>query len=115
MNRGTVKVREEERYADLRNDEVDGHLLAGKKIENLGVVGGSFCWSSWSSRTVPPPGKQSWGCRMMRWRRSPREGSIYRTKWAWAILTYLLAVSVKSEDTQVGVVTVHTVIKGLRR
>ena len=24
-------------YADLRNDEVDGHLLAGKKIEDLGV------------------------------------------------------------------------------
>jgi len=114
MNRGTIKVWEEEQYADLRDDEVDGHLLAGKKIENLGVVVGSSCWSSWSSRTVPPPGKQSWGYRMMRWRRSPREGSIYRTKRARAILTYLLAVSVKSEDTQVDMVTVRTVIKGLR-
>jgi len=57
MNRGTVKVQEKGQYADLRNDEVDGHLLAGEKIENLGVVGGSSGWSSWSSRAVPPPGK----------------------------------------------------------
>jgi len=35
-----MKVQEEEQYADLRNDEVDGHLLIGEKIENLGVVGG---------------------------------------------------------------------------
>jgi len=66
MNRDTVKVQEKGQYADLRNDEVDGHLLEGEKIESLGVVGGS----TWSSQTVPPPGKQSWGCRMMRWRRS---------------------------------------------
>jgi len=115
MNRGTVKVWEKGQYADLRNDEVDGHLLAGEEIKNLGVVGGSSCWSSWSSRTVPPTGKQSWGCRMMRWRRSTREGSIYRTKQARANLTYLFTVSVKSEDTQVDMVTVRTVIKGLRR
>jgi len=57
MNRGTVKVQEKGQYADLWNDEVDGHLLAGEKIENLGVVEGSSCWNSWSSRTVPPPGK----------------------------------------------------------
>jgi len=59
MNRDTVKVQKKGQYADLRNDEVDGHLLARKKIKNLGVVGGSSCWSSWSSQTVPPPGKQS--------------------------------------------------------
>jgi len=64
---------------------------------------------------VPPPGKQSWGCRMMRWRRSTREGSIYRTKRARAKMTYLFAISVKSEDTQVDMVTVYMVIKGLRR
>jgi len=52
---------------------------------------------------------------MMRWRRSTREGTIYRTKQARANLTYLFAVSVKSEDTQVDMVTIHTVIKGLRR
>jgi len=46
MNTGTVKVQEKGQYADLRNDEVDGHLLVGEKIENLGVVGGSSCWSS---------------------------------------------------------------------
>jgi len=43
MNRDTMKVQEKGQYADLRNDEVDGHLLAGEKIENLGVVGGSSC------------------------------------------------------------------------
>jgi len=64
---------------------------------------------------VLPPEKQSWGYRMMRWRRSTREGTIYRTKQAGANLTYLFAVSLKSEDTQVNMVTVRTVIKGLRR
>ena len=43
MNRDTMKVQEKGQYADLKNDEVDGHLLAGEKIENLGVVGGT-CW-----------------------------------------------------------------------
>jgi len=51
----------------------------------------------------------------MRWRRSTREGSIYRTKRARANLTYLFAASVKSEGAQVDMVTVRTVIKGLRR
>ena len=64
---------------------------------------------------VPPPGKQSLGCRMTRWRRSTREGSIYRTKRVRANLTYLFAASVKSEGTQVDMVNVRTVIKGLRR
>jgi len=64
---------------------------------------------------VPPLGKQSWGCRMVRWRKSTREGSIYRTKRARENLTYLFAVSVKSEGTQVDMVTVRTVIKGLCR
>jgi len=115
MNRDTVKVQKKEQHADLRNDEIDGHLLAGRRSKNLGVVGGSSRWSSWSSRTVPPPGKQSGGCRMMRWRRSTREGSIYRTEQARADLTFLFAESVKSEDTQVDMVTVRTVIKGWRR
>jgi len=57
ISRDTIKVQEKGQYADLRNDEVDGHLLAGEKIENLGVVGGSSYWSSWSSRTAPPPKK----------------------------------------------------------
>jgi len=35
MNRDTVKVQEKGQYADLRNNEVDGHLLAGEKIENM--------------------------------------------------------------------------------
>ena len=108
-----MKVQEEEQYANLRNDKVDGHLLVGEKIENLGVVGGGSC--SWSSRTVLPPEKQSRSYRMMRWRRSTQKGTIYRTKRARANLTYLFAVSVKSEDTQEDMVTVRTVIKGLRR
>jgi len=29
------KCTEKGQYANLRDDEVDGHLLAGKKIENL--------------------------------------------------------------------------------
>jgi len=37
MNRSTVKVQEKGWKADLRNDEVDGHLLTGKKTEDLGV------------------------------------------------------------------------------
>jgi len=40
---GYSKSTEKGQYADLRNDEVDGHLLAGEKIENLGVVGRSSC------------------------------------------------------------------------
>ena len=79
------------------------------------IVGGDPCRSSWSSRTMPPPGRCVWGCRMTRWRKSTREGSIYRTKKAGAILTYLFAVSVKSEGVQVDMVTVRTVIKVLRR
>jgi len=51
----------------------------------------------------------------MQWRRSTREGSIYRAKRAREDLTYLFAISVKSEGTQVDMVTVRTVIKGLRR
>ena len=47
--------------------------------------------------------------------RSTREGTIYRTKWARAKLTYLFAASEKSEGTQVDMVTVRTVIKGLCR
>jgi len=43
VNKGTIKVQEKEQCADLRDNKVDGHLLAGEKIEDLGVVGGSFC------------------------------------------------------------------------
>jgi len=64
---------------------------------------------------VPLPEKQSWGCRMMRRRRSTREGSIYRTERTGADLTYLFAASVKPEGAQVDMVIVHTVIKGLCR
>ena len=52
---------------------------------------------------------------MMRWRRSTREGSIYRIERAGADLTYLFAASMKPEGAQVDMVTVHTVIKGLCR
>jgi len=116
MNKNIVKIQERSR-TDLGYDEVDGHLLVGERMENLGVVGGGSCWSSQSSRTAPLLKKQSWGCRMetVRTGRSTREGTIYRTKWARVNLTYLFAVSVKSEDTQVDMVTVRTVIKGLRR
>ena len=79
------------------------------------IVGGDSCWSSWSSRTVPPLGRWVWGCRMIRWRKSTGEGSIYRTERAGANLTYLFAVYVKSEGVQVNMVTVRTVIKGLHR
>jgi len=52
---------------------------------------------------------------MIRWRKSTGEGSIYRTKTVGADLTYLFAVSVKSEGVQVDMVTVCMVIKGLCR
>jgi len=68
-----------------------------------------------SSQAMPPPGRCIWGCRMTRWRKSTEEGSIYRTKWAGANLTYLFAASVKSEGVQVDMVTVCTIIKELRR
>jgi len=42
MNRSVVKIQERSRI-DLRHDEVDGHLLVGEEIENLGVVGGGSC------------------------------------------------------------------------
>jgi len=52
---------------------------------------------------------------MTGWKKSTREGSIYRTKGVGAILTYLFAASVKSKGVQVDMVTVRTIIKGLRR
>jgi len=64
---------------------------------------------------MSPSGKWILGCRMIRWRWSTEEGSIYRTKWAGANLTYLFAASVKFEGVQVDMVTVRTVIKGLCR
>jgi len=64
---------------------------------------------------MPPPGRWILGCGMTRWRKSTGEGSIYRTKPAGVNLTYLFAASVKSEGVQVDMVTVCTVIKGLRR
>ena len=79
------------------------------------IVGGDPCQSSWISRTMPPPGRWVWGCRMTRWRKSTGEGSIYRTKRAGAILTDLFTLSVKSEGVQVDMVTVRTEIKGLCR
>jgi len=51
---------------------------------------------------------------MTRWKRSTEEGSIYRSKRAGVNVTYLFAISVKSESIQVDMVTVRTVIKGLR-
>ena len=54
-------------------------------------------------------------CRMIRWRRSTGEGSIYTTNQAGANLTYLFAASVESKGVQVDMVTVRMVIKGLRR
>jgi len=85
----------------------------GSKTWRIGE--GGSCWSSWSSQAMPPPGKWILVCRMTRWRRSAGEGSIYRTKRAGANLTYLFAASVKSEGVQLDMVTVRTVIKGLRR
>jgi len=114
MNRSAVKIQERS-GTDLRHDEVDGHFLAGRKIEDSRIVGGSSCWSSSSYRTVPPPEKQSWSCGMMRWRRSTQEGSIYRTERVGADLTYLFAASMKPEGAQVDMVTVRMVIKGLCR
>jgi len=52
---------------------------------------------------------------MTGWKKSTEEGSICRTKRAGANLTYVFAASVKPEGVQVDMVTVRTVIKGLRR
>ena len=86
-----------------------------ERLKTWKIGGGGPCWSSWSSQAMPPPGRWIWGCRMTRWRKSTREGSIYRTKWARANLTYLFAASVKYEGVQVDTVTVRTIIKGLCR
>jgi len=64
---------------------------------------------------MPPPGRWIVGSRMIRWRRSTGEESIYRIKRARANLTYLFAVSVKSEGVQVDMIIVRTIINGLRR
>jgi len=52
---------------------------------------------------------------MIGWKKSTGEGSIYRTRRTGANLTYLFAASVKYEGVQVDMVTIHTIIKGLRR
>jgi len=88
---------------------------AKERSKALRVVGADPCWSSRSPRVLPLPRKWIWGYRMTRWRRSTREGNIYRAKWVGANLTYLFAASVKSKGIQVDMVTVRTVIKGLRR
>ena len=85
----------------------------GSEIWRIGEEGS--CWSFWSSQAMPHPGRWILGCRVTRWRRSTGEGSIYRTKRAEANLTYLFAASVKFEGVQVDMVTIRTVIKGLRR
>jgi len=87
----------------------------GRRSKTWGLVKKDLCWSSWNPRVMPPLKKWILGCKMTRWRRSTGEGSIYRTKRTGANLTYLFAASVKSEGTQVDMVTVCTVIKGLRR
>jgi len=56
MNRSAVKVQEKS-GTDLRHDEVDGHLLARKAIEDLGSVEKGLRWGSWKPWVVPPPGK----------------------------------------------------------
>jgi len=86
-----------------------------ERSKALRVVGGDPCWSSWSPRVLPWSRKWIWGYRMTRWRRSTGEGNIYRAKRVEANLTYLFAASVKSEGVQVDMVTVRTVIDGLRR
>ena len=90
-------------------------LSQGRRSKNWEIGEEGLRWSSSSPRVVPPPWKWIVGYRITRWRRSTREGSIYRTKRAGADLTYLFATSVKFEDAQVDIVTVRTVIKGLRR
>jgi len=52
---------------------------------------------------------------MTGWKRSTREGSIYRTRRAGANLTYLFAASEEFDGVQVDMVTVRTIIKGLHR
>jgi len=52
---------------------------------------------------------------MTGWKKSTGEGSIYRTKREGANLTYVFVASEKSEGIQVDMVTVCTIIKGLRR
>ena len=85
----------------------------GSRTWRIGEEGS--CWSSWSPWAMPPPRRWILGCRMTRWRRSTGEGSIYRTKWEGANLTYLFAASVKSEGVQVDMVTICTIIKELCR
>ena len=87
----------------------------GERSKTWKIGGGGPCWSSWSSQAMPPPGKWIWGCRMARWRKSTGEESIYRTKRARGNLTYLFSACMKSEGVQMDMVTVRTIIKGLRR
>ena len=87
----------------------------GRRSKTWKIGEGGSCWTSWSFWAMPPPGRWIVGSRMIRWRRSTGEESIYRIKRARANLTYLFAVSVKSEGVQVDMITVRTIINGLRR
>jgi len=85
---------------DLRNDEVDGHLVARRVVKGFEVGEEGTLSEILELLNSAAAGKiKSWSCGMMWWRRSTREGTIYRTKRARANLTYLCTVSVKSEVT----------------
>ena len=100
---------------DLRDSEVDGHFLSGEREDRwvkelLALVR--------VLRLLKQCRHQEGGCGefwMTRWRKSTGEGSIYMTKRAGVILTYLFTVFVKFEDVQVDMVNVRTIIKGLCR
>jgi len=38
MNRGIVEVQKKGQYADLRDDEVDGHLSQGRRLKTWGLL-----------------------------------------------------------------------------
>jgi len=86
-----------------------------RRSKTLGLVEKGLRWRSWKPWVVSSLRKCVLGCRMTRWGRSTREGSICRTKRVGANLTYLFAASVKSEGVQIDMVTVRTIIKGLHR
>jgi len=98
------------RRTDFRDDEVDGHFATEEMLESF-RVGEEGASSEILELLDDAPGKWSWSYGMMRWGRSTREGTLYRTKRARANLTYLFAASVRSEETQIDMVTVRTIIK----
>ena len=101
--------------SDLRDDEANGHLVVKRTLEGAGVDEEECLSEILRIENGAAAGKVKLDGRIMQWGRSTQEGTIYRTRWTRANLTYFFAASERPEGTQVDMVTVRTIIQGLCR